>query len=650
MEWIKNIGNTTEEDLISISNKGIVKRAYKDLEQEYVCLVAERDKEVVLKVGNESCTIKEKLENSSCTCPSRTICRHVVTGILWLIKENPATESDVPEVIEDKGKKDSKAQPDESEKKTKEDEASAAVDKNEKKNEDSVAVEKNEKAEESLKVRIKEIPKKQSEKMADRKSKAGKFSKTEIESVIRQGEEWIRLLLGSGLIRMPEDMSLRAEHIAIMCHNAFLADDERTMRELSNRISLYETHSSESKKEWLFQAIMEQYQKFCRLHCCLESDAEEELEMLAGDFRKSYEEREKLELLPITYREVNSVSGYSGVIYYFLNKNEPKEFFTFSDIRPTFYENKGQKRQRAVTPWGLDRPLKNAFSFEIKLHHPKVSGHKLSISKETTATLMDTFSMEQEAVYKSVYTDFSVLIEEQFEKEEEEEHPVLLCPRRIVSVAFHENAQELEIAMEDRNGRQMSAYFTYKKEEKTFFDQLKNKAEEMQRGEEFQYVIFATFYKSQRRCGFYPIDIFDEVHMPGEYLFGKSEGTIEEVYEDLEPFWSVFSEVNTVLCDIMECGIASYFFTKEIREVADWCEKLGLLHLADLLKELYHGLSMRNHKNEQQNKMETGKIVEYMSEIWKYLTEGRKMILRKTYSNRSGSPCTHCCARTHMKE
>lgn len=616
MEWIKNIGKTTEEDLISISNKGIVKRAYKDLEQEYVCLVAEGNKEVVLKVGNESCTIKEKLENSSCSCPARTICRHVVTGILWLIKENPATEF---AVTEDKEKNDSKVEFDESGKKTKEDEEPATV-------------EQNDKAEEPLAAGIRENKKKQSERMADSKAKAGKFRKKEIETVIRQGEEWIRLLLGSGLIRMPEDMSLRAEHVAIMCHNALLADDERTMRELSNRISLYETHSPESKKEWLFQAIMEQYQKFCRLHCCLDSGSEEELEMLAGDFRKSYEEREKLELLPITYREVNSVSGYSGVIYYFLNKNEPKEFFTFSDIRPTFYENKGQKRQRAVTPWGLDRPLKNAFSFEIKLHHPKVSGHKLSVSKETTATLTDTFSLEQEAVYKSVYTDFSVLIEEQFEKEDEEEHPVLLCPRRIVSVAFHENAQELEIVMEDRNGRQMSAYFTYKKEEKTFFEQLKNKAEEMQKGEESQYMIFATFYKSQRRCGFYPIDIFDGVHMPKEYLFGKSEGTIEEVYEDLEPFWSVFSEVNRVLCDIMECGIASYSFTEEIREVADWCEKLGLLHLAELLKEVYHAFSMRNHKNEQQNKLEAGKIVEYMSETWTYLTEGRKMLLKKTYT------------------
>lgn len=76
-----------DDYLIGISNKGIVKRAYKDKEEgNYEVLSA--DGEAKVRVGGETVRIRFPLGESQCSCPSRTICRHVILGILaWKEKE-----------------------------------------------------------------------------------------------------------------------------------------------------------------------------------------------------------------------------------------------------------------------------------------------------------------------------------------------------------------------------------------------------------------------------------------------------------------------------------------------------------------------------------------------------------------------------------
>jgi len=88
MNW-KEIFETVDDDyLIGISNKGIVKRAYKDKETESTTSLAldSEGAELVVPVGEETVTICYPLGESKCSCPSRSICRHVVLGIL-LAKE-----------------------------------------------------------------------------------------------------------------------------------------------------------------------------------------------------------------------------------------------------------------------------------------------------------------------------------------------------------------------------------------------------------------------------------------------------------------------------------------------------------------------------------------------------------------------------------
>ena len=86
MEELKKLlAQTDEEYLIGLSNKGTVKRAYKDLEQESPSVVWEGEEaEVALKEA--VCRIRVPLGDSTCSCPSRSVCRHLITAVLYLKK------------------------------------------------------------------------------------------------------------------------------------------------------------------------------------------------------------------------------------------------------------------------------------------------------------------------------------------------------------------------------------------------------------------------------------------------------------------------------------------------------------------------------------------------------------------------------------
>lgn len=81
--WMDRLADVDDDYLIGLSNKGIVKRAYKDKEETAAEIIS-TEAEAVIKVGGETVTVLYPLGESKCTCPSRSICRHVVLAILVL--------------------------------------------------------------------------------------------------------------------------------------------------------------------------------------------------------------------------------------------------------------------------------------------------------------------------------------------------------------------------------------------------------------------------------------------------------------------------------------------------------------------------------------------------------------------------------------
>lgn len=82
-EWKTWLAGVDDDYLIGLSNKGIVKRAYKDKE-ESPARIESIGREAVVKVGGETVNVHYPLGESKCSCPSRSICRHVVQAILAL--------------------------------------------------------------------------------------------------------------------------------------------------------------------------------------------------------------------------------------------------------------------------------------------------------------------------------------------------------------------------------------------------------------------------------------------------------------------------------------------------------------------------------------------------------------------------------------
>lgn len=93
--WKVWLADVDDDYLAGIANKGIVKRAYKDKEEgKYQVLSI--GEEAKVSVGEETVCVRYPFGESKCSCPSRSVCRHIALGILVLKEqaENPKDRSD----------------------------------------------------------------------------------------------------------------------------------------------------------------------------------------------------------------------------------------------------------------------------------------------------------------------------------------------------------------------------------------------------------------------------------------------------------------------------------------------------------------------------------------------------------------------------
>ena len=80
-EILRFLETIDEEYLIGLSNKGIVKRSHKDLESTDV-QITEQNEEISGQCGDVQVTLRLPITNSTCSCPSTSICKHVIMTIL----------------------------------------------------------------------------------------------------------------------------------------------------------------------------------------------------------------------------------------------------------------------------------------------------------------------------------------------------------------------------------------------------------------------------------------------------------------------------------------------------------------------------------------------------------------------------------------
>jgi hypothetical protein len=85
-----------DETLVSLANRGLLRRAQKDLESAAPAILTVEDDCVRLQVADAMVNAREVPSRCTCTCPATGICRHILSALVYLRDSSDLAECDAP--------------------------------------------------------------------------------------------------------------------------------------------------------------------------------------------------------------------------------------------------------------------------------------------------------------------------------------------------------------------------------------------------------------------------------------------------------------------------------------------------------------------------------------------------------------------------
>lgn len=555
------IRQVDDDYLTGLCNKGTVKRAYKDLAQETPSVVWQ-DGAANVQLKEAACVIREPLGESSCSCPSRSICRHVVTAILWLKQEE--SKEGQPEAAEAGGvPADVRPEPlTEALEIPAERLIRACQGKRYEQFLAHLRAGERPSLEESSIVTVtipwenavvkllepfsystctchsRELCAHKAEAVLAYQLEKGRITLKELDEQKEPEQVWdmeqvrkacscvceaVAHQMCTGLSRQSPEISESLERLAVICHRSGLPALETRLRETASEYRQYFGRSAAFRGEELLQRLLavhglaEQLQK---------ASGQEEIRVLAGTFRDSYEPVGRLHLVGMGGRTFSSKTGYEGEIYYFLEP-ERKRWYTWTDARPVFYE--GIRRRppaaaaNAMAPWGLNCSREQLQSLEFDLINAKAaSGGRLSVSKDSKGEAVGERRLLREEIKELIFWDYEALLQANFGISEEgaeqavqnrasgrREKLALAGAVRWDETVFDTVEQRFSWSLYDKNGRRLYISFTYTKEENLTVRLLERLQKRLEKRCAKAIVFFGSVYldKDGKLC-LYPIEFF----------------------------------------------------------------------------------------------------------------------------------------------
>ena len=477
------LAGADENSLIALANKGLYKRACKDTEgltAEYT----EAEASAVVSVGGERCIIRVPLEKSSCTCPSRTVCRHILGAVLLLKREVPEDVQPAPEP------------------------AAEAV------------------------------PEAAAEPVPDRPLLLSEKDAEAVRECVRQSLKLLGGLLARGLIRADASAADELELAAVRAHAAGMADAERLLRALCTKLSEC-TERKASFDAAYFTRLL------CECAGLLRSlDKPEISEAELGTFRAEYEPYPgTLVLLPVGHREQRG-GAYEGDVYYFLNmdENAPERFLVYSDLRPVFYGG-SRKRFPAASVWGLGSSLMSMMKSRMTLEGAKLCGNKLSGSNSTQVVSSGKAEINCPQLRKLIVCDYRDLIRG---LENADERLFLIRIEQLADCGFNKYTQQFGMTVQDIGGRRAEIRVKYRPEEKRFIEKLEEISGRI-KNEQGMWTALVNARMSEGRVVLDPIEFYcgivhvdrnapapDDFADPGEAVYaGRLLAVISELEDSL---------------------------------------------------------------------------------------------------------------------
>ncbi len=208
-------------------------------------------------------------------------------------------------------------------------------------------------------------------------------------------------------------------------------------------------------------------------------------------------------------REFSGRSGYAGAIYYFWER-DARQFYTFTHVRPTFYEKEPRRRSSPAVPWGLPCPLHQAWNHALDLTNAKATRTgNLSASEQCQAILLDR--CDPGCVYpkERVCADFALLLERHSAPHTpERDRLAVVRPQRCEPQPYDAIQQRFALRLLDGAGRDLWLEVRYKKEESKVVDVLEEFADSLKKDPRLSPVFFGIVYREGDRLKLYPIEFF----------------------------------------------------------------------------------------------------------------------------------------------
>ena len=570
-EWKQRLNEADDDYLIGLSNKGIVKRAYKDLEAQNAdnfnnILIQEIGETVSMLIGEENVELCFPLGESKCSCPARGVCRHIVMAILALKKQVQENQDEKEQDNKEQEVHEQHSAESQKESAIWEEIAATSFDSlkkilgKRKLSQFAAQVSDNEAPElietsivtvhlrqgETVKLlspleysactcHKKELCVHKAEAILWCQVKKGILTKERVQELLnedttlekqevhlaaRQMKSYLQELLDTGLARVSPEVTNSLERLAVISHNAQLANFEGYFRALAKTYQGYLNRESSFSILSLMQQISRLYQ---RVELLLQTEDARELAQLAGVFKADYMYAGKLELMGITTEQFESKSGYEGITVYFLERNT-KKWYTFTNARPIFYENMGGRKPspKSEAPWGILAPLEKMSELCIELKQAKIDNrYRLSSSQDTVVTIIGEMNLEKKNLEGWYYNDFKELffqyvVKQQrawiSEKEDAEAIGlVFLQPARCSKTEFSITHQLFSLILYDESDREVWVEIQYSKKEAESIRYLEKLVESIEAGKAKLPCFLGKVYLYGEKIRMYPIALFENI-------------------------------------------------------------------------------------------------------------------------------------------
>ena len=577
----KLIASADEDTLIALANKGTYKRACKDAEGAPSDFT-ETDDGIVLDFGGETVTIKAPLDKSTCTCPSRAVCRHIVGALVVMKGVIPADEAPAPEPVQETPAAENTA-------------------------EDTPAVPA-------------EIPAPEPEGTEPETIYLSEKDRAKVRACAELCRGLLAEIIAEGLVRTPADMPARIEAAAVKCHSVKAAAAEKIMREIGGRLSDH----IERRAAFDLDKFTERLLKCDELLRELEEKDLTEDDL--GEFKRKYTTLDgDLSLIPVGARDVD-IGDYVGEIFYFIDENRTsgRNFLTVSDLRPVFYESeKKRRRAPAVCPWDLAVPLRSFMKNSLVLHNAKISDDKLSTSSETRVVSQSKVSLNSPVVYDLIKDDFrEIAIALDTAGDLETDRLFFVRPTACLSQRYDKYDQQFIMEIEDVNGCHINIKAKFRAETKAFIDTLERIGKRMLADKDTCFILLAVANIDDGELTLFPIEIYDFI-VP----FECSGYTLPEKYEDAaayagyaETLLDLFSKLRETMSSVVHCGLRSEI--RDDEKLVKYAGNCGMKGLAELAGKVIDTASSFRHSTGG----DAREMLESMEKLSAYIRTGEQKL------------------------